>query len=141
MKSIDSDIRIIDLAKISDPRGCLTFIEGDIHVPFPVRRVYYLYDITSGSSRAGHAHYDLEQLVIAVSGSFDLTLDNGYEKRTITCNRPWIGVHMKSLIWRDLSNFSSGAVCLVLASQRYSEPDYIRNYDRFVEVVKERSGE
>ncbi|WP_232061940.1 sugar 3,4-ketoisomerase [Variovorax sp. PBS-H4] len=138
LKSLDEEISIVDLTKITDPRGSLTFIEGEVHIPFPVRRVYYLYDVTSGSARAGHAHFALEQLVIAVSGSFDLVLDNGYDRRTITCNRPWIGVHMKSLIWRDLNNFSSGAVCLVLASERYAEPDYIRNYDSFLEVIKQR---
>ena len=138
-KSLDDDIKLVDLTKISDPRGSLTFVEGDVHVPFKVRRVYYLYDVTTGSARAGHAHYDLEQLVIAVSGSFDLVLDNGHERRTLTCNRPWVGVHMKSLVWRDLNNFSSGAVCLVLASQRYAESDYIRDYDKFMDVVQSRS--
>ena len=136
MRSLEEDISIIDLTQINDARGSLTFIEGERHIPFPVRRVYYLYDVTAGSARAGHAHFDLEQLVIAISGSFDLKLDNGFEKRTITCNRPWVGVHMRSLVWRDLDNFSSGAVCLVLASQRYAESDYIREYDRFIKIAR-----
>ena len=138
-RKLDQDIALVDLRQINDSRGSLTFIEGEVHIPFPVRRVYYLYDVTAGSARAGHAHYNLEQLVIAVSGSFDLRLDNGHEKRTITCNRPWIGVHMKSLVWRDLDNFSSGAVCLVLASQRYEESDYIRNYQKFIETVRKEA--
>lgn len=89
--------------------------------------------------RAGHAHYELQQLVIAVSGSFDLVLDNGFERKTITCNRPSQGVLMRSLVWRELNNFSSGSVCLVLASMPYEESDYIRDYDQFLKVVKQRS--
>ena len=89
--------------------------------------------------RAGHAHHDLQQLIIGISGSFDLLLDNGYEKRTITCNRPFQGVLMKSLVWRELNNFSSGAVCLVLASMHYTESDYIRNYADFLKVVAEKN--
>ena len=136
MRSLDQDISLVDLTQINDARGSLTFIEGENHIPFPIRRVYYLYDVTAGSARAGHAHFDLEQLVIAVSGSFDIRLDNGFEKRTITCNRPWLGVHMRSLVWRDLDNFSSGAVCLVLASQQYAESDYIRDYARFIHIAR-----
>lgn len=131
-KSLDSAIQLINLEKIQDARGNLTFIEGSKHIPFDIERVYYLYDVPSGESRAGHAHYKLEQLIIAVAGSFDLLLDNGYEKRTISCNRPFQGVLMRSLVWRELSNFSSGAVCLVLASMRYEESDYIRNYQKFL---------
>ncbi|WP_250479409.1 MULTISPECIES: FdtA/QdtA family cupin domain-containing protein [unclassified Caballeronia] len=138
-RSLDSIISIVDLPKITDPRGNLTFIEGTRHVPFEMQRAYYLYDVPSGASRAGHAHYALQQIIIAVSGSFDLVLDNGYERRTITCNRPNQGVLMKSLVWRELENFSSGSVCLVLASMPYEESDYIRNYDEFLAVVKQRA--
>lgn len=116
----------------------MTFIEGGIHIPFDIQRVYYLYDVPSGEARAGHAHHDLEQIIIAVAGSFDLRLDNGYEKKTITCNRPFQGVLMRSLVWRELDNFSSGAVCLVLASRRYDESDYIRNYEDFLKVVEKK---
>ncbi|MBK5120868.1 WxcM-like domain-containing protein [Burkholderia sp. R-69980] len=137
--SLDNTISIVDLPKISDPRGNLTFIEGNRHVPFNVRRAYYLYDVPGGEMRAGHAHYELQQLVIAVSGSFDLVLDNGFERKTITCNRPSQGVLMRSLVWRELNNFSSGSVCLVLASMPYEESDYIRDYDQFLKVVKQRS--
>jgi hypothetical protein len=136
--SLDEMTSIIKLPKISDPRGNLTFIEGNKHVPFDIQRVYYLYDVPSSESRAGHAHHDLQQLLIAASGSFDLLLDNGYERKTITCNRPFQGVLMSSLVWRELSNFSSGAVCLVLASRPYEESDYIRTYASFVNAVKER---
>ncbi|CAM3365648.1 TDP-4-oxo-6-deoxy-alpha-D-glucose-3, 4-oxoisomerase [Bordetella sputigena] len=129
---LDEIYEIIDLPKITDPRGNLTFVEGMNHLPFDVKRVYYLYDVPAGEERAGHAHYQLQQLLIAVAGSFDLVLDNGYERRTINCNRPYQGVLMKSLVWRELTNFSSGAVCLVLASMRYEESDYIRNYQDFL---------
>lgn len=130
---------MVDLPKISDPRGNLTFVEGGRHVPFDVQRAYYLYDVPSGEMRAGHAHYKLQQLIIAVSGSFDLVLDNGFERKTITCNRPSQGVLMRSLVWRELNNFSAGAVCLVLASMHYEESDYIRNHQDFLEVVKQRT--
>ncbi|HCQ50114.1 MULTISPECIES: sugar 3,4-ketoisomerase [Achromobacter] len=138
-QSLDDAIQLIDLTKISDPRGNLTFVEANKHVPFDIQRVYYLYDVPSGEMRAGHAHYNLQQLIIGISGSFDLLLDNGYEKRTITCNRPFQGVLMKSLVWRELNNFSSGAVCLVLASMHYEESDYIRNYADFLKVVAEKN--
>jgi hypothetical protein len=140
-RSLDDVIEQIDLVKITDPRGNLTFIEGNNHIPFDIQRVYYLYDVPSGEMRAGHAHYNLQQLIISISGSFDLVLDDGKERRTITCNRPFQGVLMKSLVWRELENFSSGAVCLVLASMRYEESDYIRDYDDFLKVVAERDGQ
>jgi len=136
--SLDSAIQVVDLVKISDARGNLTFIEGQRHIPFDIQRVYYLYDVPGGEARAGHAHYELEQLIIAAAGSFDLLLDNGYEKRTITCNRPFQGVLMRSLVWRELHNFSSGAVCLVLASRPYEESDYIRDYGKFMQTVAQR---
>ena len=137
-ESLDSVIELVDLSKISDPRGNLTFIEGNRHVPFDIKRVYYLYDVPGGEMRAGHAHHQPQQLIIGISGSFDLVLDNGYERRTITCNRPFRGVLMKSLVWRELNNFSSGAVCLVLASMPYEESDYIRDYQDFLKTVEQR---
>ncbi|SAL61449.1 sugar 3,4-ketoisomerase [Caballeronia telluris] len=137
--SLDNEISVMDLPKITDPRGNLTFIEGNRHVPFDVQRVYYLYDVPSGGMRAGHAHHELQQIIIAVSGSFDLVLDNGFERRVLTCNRPSSGVLIRSLVWRELNNFSSGAVCLVLASKLYDENDYIRDYQTFLRETSKRS--
>lgn len=134
-KSLDDAVELVTLPKLTDPRGNLTFVEGKRHIPFDIERVYYLYDVPSGEARGGHAHHKLQQLIIAVAGSFDVLLDNGYEKRTITCNRPFQGILMKSLVWRELNNFSSGSVCLVLASMSYQESDYIRDYNEFVSVA------
>lgn len=125
------DCRIIDLPRIRDPRGNLTFIEGERHVPFPVRRVYYLYDVPGGESRGGHAHRELEQLIIAMSGSFDVVVDDGRERRTFSLNRSYYGLLVPRMIWRELTNFSSGSVCTVLASQPYDEGDYYRDYGEF----------
>ena len=130
-----ADCRIIDLPKISDPRGNLTFIEGQQHVPFDVARVYYLYDVPGGAERGGHAHKDLQQLIIAMSGSFDVVLDEGGEKKRFHLNRSYFGLFVTRMIWRELDNFSSGAVCLVLASNRYSETDYYRNYDDYLQAL------
>ncbi|WP_390346846.1 FdtA/QdtA family cupin domain-containing protein [Variovorax boronicumulans] len=134
--SLDNAVEILDLERLTDPRGNLTFVEGGRHIPFDVQRVYYLYDVPAGEARGGHAHHQLQQLIIAVAGSFDVVLDNGYERRTVACNRPFQGIFMKSLVWRELNNFSSGAVCLVLASMRYEESDYIRNYEEFISVAR-----
>jgi hypothetical protein len=125
-------IELIELPLVPDHRGNLTFIESNRHVPFPINRVYYLYDIPGGSVRAGHAHYELEQLLVPLAGSFDVLLDNGTERKTVTLNRPHIGLRISSMTWRELHNFSSGAVCLVLASTHYEEADYIRDYDEFL---------
>lgn len=130
-----ADCRIVDLPKISDPRGNLTFIEGLQHVPFDVARVYYLYDVPGGAERGGHAHKDLQQLIIAMSGSFDVVLDEGGEKKRFHLNRSYFGLYVSRLVWRELDNFSSGAVCLVLASNRYSEDDYYRNYDDYLQAL------
>jgi dTDP-4-dehydrorhamnose 3,5-epimerase-like enzyme len=124
--------RIIDLPKISDPRGNLTFIEGGQHIPFDIQRVYYLYDVPGGAERGGHAHKDLHQLIIAMSGSFDVLLDDGEEKRRVHLNRSYNGLYVCPMIWRELDNFSSGSVCMVLASNKYDEADYYRDYGEFL---------
>ncbi|MDB5595776.1 MAG: hypothetical protein JWM36_2737 [Hyphomicrobiales bacterium] len=129
--------RIVSLPKIADPRGNLTFVEGGEHVPFEIRRVYYLYDVPGGSSRGGHAHKALHQLIIAMSGSFDVELDDGCRKQRFQLNRSYYGLYVCPMIWRELDNFSSGSVCLVLASNRYDEADYYRNYDEFL-TARER---
>lgn len=129
--------RIIDLPKISDPRGNLTFVEGGTHVPFEIRRVYYLYDVPGGSERGGHAHKALSQLIIAMSGSFDVVLDDGYIKRRHHLNRSYSGLYVCPMIWRELDNFSSGSVCMVLASNVYDEKDYYRDYDEFATIIRQ----
>ena len=128
--------RIIDLPIIPDYRGNLTFIEGGIHVPFDIKRVYYLYDVPGGAERGGHAHKELQQLIVAMSGSFDVVLDDGTSKKRVHLNRSYQGLYLPRMIWRELDNFSSGSVCMVLASQKYSEDDYIRNYADFAELKK-----
>jgi dTDP-4-dehydrorhamnose 3,5-epimerase-like enzyme len=127
--------RIIVLPRINDPRGNLTFIEGGRHVPFPIARVYYLYDVPGGKSRCGHTHKELQQLIIAMSGSFDVVVDDRVEKQTFTLNRSYFGLYVPRMIWRELVNFSSGAVCTVLASMPYDEANYYRDYDEFVAVA------
>jgi hypothetical protein len=131
--------QIIELPKIADPRGNLSFIEGGRHVPFEIKRVFYLYDVPGGETRAGHALRKTQQFIIAASGSFDVVLDDGNERRTIGLNRSWKGVYVPPMIWRELVNFSSAGVCLVLASDFYDENDYIRNYDEFLRAVRTRS--
>ncbi|MEW5709898.1 sugar 3,4-ketoisomerase [Pelomicrobium sp. G1] len=131
------DCRIIELPKIQDNRGNLTFIEGGRHVPFEIKRVYYLYDVPGGASRAGHGHRKLRQLMIAMSGSFDVTLDDGRERKLFHLNRSYYGLYIPPMLWRDLDNFSSGAVCMVLASDYYDEGDYFRDYDEFLRAVRE----
>lgn len=123
---------LINLPVISDPRGNLSVIESGDHVPFDIARVYYLYDVPSGSVRAGHAHLALHQLLIAVSGSFDVRLHDGVSEEVVTLNRPHIGLHIGPMQWREIDNFSSGSVCLVLASTIYDEADYIRDFDTFL---------
>lgn len=127
---------IIDLPKIVDPRGNLTVAEGLKDVPFEVKRVYWTYDVPSGESRGGHAHRCCEEFIVAVSGSFDVTLDDGRERRTFHLNHPYQGLYVGMGIWRTLDDFSSGAVCLVLASERFEEEDYIREYDDYTEYLK-----
>lgn len=131
------DCSIIELDKHHRKQGNISVVENGITVPFDVKRAYYLYDIPGGESRGSHAHKELHQIMIAVSGSFTVTLDDGTEKRSFTLNRPYQGLYVVPGIWRDLDNFSSGAVCLVLASEPYQAEDYIRNYDEFLEFKKE----
>lgn len=128
--------KIIDLPKITDPRGNLTFIEGYNHVPFDIQRVYYLYDVPGGAERGGHAHKALHQLIIAMSGSFDVILDDGKDKKRIHLNRSYHGLYVCPMMWRELDNFSSGSVLMVLASNKYDEDDYYRNYAEFMQVVR-----
>ncbi len=128
-------VRIIELPKIADPRGNLTFVEGMNHVPFDIRRVYYLYDVPGGETRGGHAHKDLEQFIIAVNGSFDVVLRDGYNQKKFFLNRSYYGLYVPRMVWRELENFSSGSVCLVLASQPYDESDYYRDYPEFLKAV------
>jgi dTDP-4-dehydrorhamnose 3,5-epimerase-like enzyme len=137
--SIDQ-CRIIDFPKITDPRGNLTFIEGGNHIPFDIKRVYYLYDVPGGASRAAHAHKALHQLVIAMSGSFDIKLDDGLETKTFHLNRSYNGLYIPPMMWRDLDNFSSGSVCMVLASEPYQEDDYFRDYQQFIDAVNFGAG-
>jgi hypothetical protein len=128
---------IIDLPKIADPRGNLTFIEGQRHVPFQIQRVYYLYDTPGGAERGGHAHKGLHQLIVSMSGSFDVILDDGTQKKRFHLNRSYYGLLVCPMIWRELDNFSSGAVCLVLASNRYDESDYYRDYGDFLKALRQ----
>ncbi len=124
--------KIIDLPKVHDPRGNLTFVEGGSQIPFDIQRVYYLYDVPGGAERGGHAHKGLHQLIIAMSGSFDVVLDDGKDKKRVHLNRSYNGLYLCPMIWRELDNFSSGSVCMVLASNHFHEDDYYRDYDDFL---------
>lgn len=129
--SLIENCRIIDFPKIHDPRGNLTFIEGIAHVPFDIKRIYYLYDVPGGAERGGHAHKKLHQVIIAISGSFDITISDGNLSKKFHLNRSYFGLYLCPMMWRELDNFSSGSVCLVLASEVYSESDYLRNFDQY----------
>jgi uncharacterized RmlC-like cupin family protein len=126
--------RIIKIPKIEDPRGNLSVIENDV-VPFEMKRVYYLYDVPSGAERGGHAHKELIQFLVALSGSFDVILNDGKEEKTVTLNKPFEGLLIANGIWRELKNFSSGAVCLVVASDVFEEADYIRDFEEFKKSI------
>jgi hypothetical protein len=132
------ECRIIELPRINDPRGNLTFVEGNRHVPFDIRRVYYLYDVPGGAERGGHGHKQLQQLIIAMSGSFDIALDDGKNRRRHHLNRSYVGLYMPPMIWRELDNFSSGSVCMVLASLPFDEADYFRDHGEFLKAVAGR---
>jgi hypothetical protein len=124
----------ISLPKISDQRGNLSFIESRKHIPFDISRIYYLYDVPGGATRGGHAHKELHQVIIAISGSFDIVLDDGVDKKRYHLNRSYNGIYVCPMIWRELDNFSSGSVCLVLASIIYYESDYYRDYSEFLKA-------
>jgi hypothetical protein len=130
-----NDSKLIDLPKIQDPRGNLTFIEGKNHIPFDIRRIYYLYDVPGGSERGGHAHLALHQFVIAMSGSFDIVLKDGFEVKRVHLSRSYMGLYLPPMIWRELDNFSSGSVSMVLASEVYEESDYLRDYSEYMRRV------
>lgn len=129
-------VRMIDLPRIHDPRGDLTFVEGGNHIPFDIARVYYLYNVPVDAERGGHAHRDLEQVVFALSGSFRITVDDGETKTEYWLRDPRKGLYISRMIWRDMDAFSQGAVCMVLASHRYEEADYFRDYDDFRAAVQ-----
>lgn len=133
-----SDCKFIEFPKIADPRGNLTFLEGGRHVPFDIKRIFYLYDIPTGAARGAHAHKQLHQLLICLSGSFDVALDDGTEKRIVRLNRPWQGLHIPPMIWAAELNFDPGSVCLVLASMEFNESDYYRDYDDYLAAVRSR---
>lgn len=130
------DCSVIDISKVHNEAGNITVVENGKNIPFDVKRVYYLYDIPGGEARGGHAHYELEQFVIAASGSFDVILDDGKNRKIVTLNRPNLALHIVPGLWRELDNFSSGSISLVLASQIYEEKDYIRDYKEFLEFKK-----
>lgn len=129
------DCRMVELPRVSDPRGNLTFIEGERHIPFEIRRVFYLYDVPGGASRAGHALKTCHQFIIASSGSFDVIADDGTGKERFHLNRSYYGLYLPPLVWREIENFSSNSVCLVLASEHYSAADYYYDYEGFAEAV------
>jgi hypothetical protein len=131
------DCKLIDLPKIADPRGNLTFVEGNRHIPFEIKRLFHLYDVPGGESRAGHALRTCEQFIIAMAGSFDVLLDDGTERQRVQLNRSYHGLYVPAMIWRELENFSSGSVCAVLASEAYSEDGYFRSYRSFQRAVKQ----
>jgi dTDP-4-dehydrorhamnose 3,5-epimerase-like enzyme len=131
-----NDCKLITIDQIGDRRGHISVVENNKEVPFEVKRIYYLYDVPSGEERGGHAHKDLKQLIIAVSGSFDVIVGDGKTEKTFSLNRPNKGLYFTSGLWRKINNFSSGAICLVLASHEYDEKDYIRNYNEFLSYKK-----
>ena len=126
----------IEVSKVNSITGNKTMIENDLHIPFEVKRVYYLYNVPGGEKRGGHAHYELEQYILAVSGSFDVIIDDGTNGRLVSLNRPNLALHIVPGLWRELENFSSDAICLVIASHKYDEGDYIRDYNAFIELTK-----
>lgn len=135
MTSINA-CKVINLPKISERKGAITPIYAGEHVPFEIQRVYYLYDVPGGESRGGHAHKELQQLIVSVMGAFDVILDDGTERRRVHLDRAYYGLYIPQMIWRELENFSSGGICLVLASAPYAEHDYIRDYLEFVQMIK-----
>lgn len=130
-----NSVKLITLPKFKDPRGNLTFIEKDNHIPFSIKRLYLIYDVPGGQKRGGHGYSDLQEFIVALSGSFDVLVDNGKEKKTISLNRSYFGLYIPPLIWRSLENFSTNALCMILASKPYSEDLYIRSYENFLTQI------
>ncbi len=126
---------LVELPKITDPRGNLTFLEAGKHIPFEIKRVFYLYDVPTGEDRGAHAHKELNQFLVCLSGGFDVALDDGMHKKIVHLNRPWRGLYVPPMTWASEVNFDPGSVCLVLASDFYNEEDYIRNYDQFLSAA------
>jgi len=135
-KSSVFDCTILQLPQVNTETGNITAVNNQFEIPFETKRVYYLYDVPGGEARGGHGHKELQQLIVAASGSFDLIVDDGNIKRTFSLNRPNMGVYMPAGLWRELDNFSSGSICLVLASMEYSEGDYLREYEKFIKFKK-----
>jgi len=132
---------LIELPKIHDPRGNLTFVESERNVPFEIKRVFYIYDVPTGNDRGAHAHRTLHQFLICLAGSFDVTLDDGNSQDTVHLNRPWKGLHIPPMIWAAEINFDPGSICLVLTSDYFDESDYYRDYDQFISAVTENNKE
>lgn len=134
MTNTISSCTLIDLPRISDPRGMLTFVENGSQIPFDIKRIFYLYDVPTGESRGAHAHKTLHQFLICLSGSFDVAIDDGFSKKTFHLNRPWKGLYIPPMIWAAEVNFDPGSICLVLTSSAFDESDYYRNYDDYLKV-------
>lgn len=128
--------RIIELPKILDPRGNLTFVEAERHVPFEIKRVFYLYDVPTGCDRGAHAHKELHQFLICLAGSFDVMLDDGTNQDSVHLNRPWKGLHISPMVWAAELNFDPGSICLVLTSDFFNETDYYRDYEQFLKAAR-----
>lgn len=126
-----NDVKLIQLPKIMDTRGNLSFIDGKGHIPFKIERTYLIYDVPGGEIRGGHAYKHLQEFIVALSGSFDVVLDDGINKRTYSLNRSYYGLYVPKMIWRELENFSTNSLCMILASEKYNEEDYFRNYPEF----------
>jgi len=133
------DCRLIEFPKVTDPRGNLTFVENSRQIPFDIKRVFYLYDVPGGETRAEHANINLQQVIIAMSGSFDVVVDDGYEKKTFTLNRSYFGLYIPGMIWRGLENFSSGSICMALTDDYYNPDDYYRDYEDFLAAINATS--
>jgi len=141
MKTTIYDCVVLELPKVENIAGSITPINSNINIPFDIERTFYLYDIPGGQVRGGHAHKGNNQIIVAASGSFDVSLDDGINRKVIRLNRPYHGLYIPYMIWNELSNFSAGAICLVLASHHFEEAEYIRDYDNFVELRKQKYNE
>ena len=131
------NVRIIELPKILEERGNLSFIEGDNHIPFKIKRTYMIYDVPGGETRGGHAFIESNEFIVALSGSFDVVINDGIEKRTYSLNRSYYGLYIPKLNWRSLENFSTNSLCMILASEKYNKEDYLRDYDEYKNIINE----